>query len=125
MDINKLSYQVIKAAINVHKELGPGLLESVYQRCMVIELNSMNLKVESELALPVVYRNIRVHDEGLRLDMLIEDTIIVEFKSVENVKDVHKKQLLTYLKLATKPLGLLLNFNEPVLKDGVTRIINN
>lgn len=92
---------------------------------MVIELKSMGLKVQSEVSLPIYYRGQRVHEEGFRIDLLVEDMIIVELKSVEKVKNVHKKQLLTYLRLAKKPLGLLLNFNKAVLKDGITRIINN
>ena len=124
MKLNQLSYQIIKAAINVHKELGPGLLESVYQACMVIELKNMGIKVEPEVALPIIYQGVKVHNEGFRLDLLVEDTIIVELKSVEKVQNVHKKQLLTYLRMAKKPLGLLINFNEVVLKDGLCRIIN-
>jgi len=124
MELNQLSSQIIKAAINVHKELGPGLLESVYQSCMVIELSDMGRKVQSEVPLPIFYRGQKVHEEGFRLDLLVEHTIIVELKSVERIQDVHKKQLLTYLRLAKKPLGLLLNFNETVLKDGITRVIN-
>lgn len=124
MELNKLSSQIIKAAITLHKELGPGLLESVYQSCMVIELRNMSIKVQSEVPLPIFYRGQKVHDEGFRLGLLVEDMIIVELKSVEKVQGVHKKQLLTYLRLAKKPLGLLINFNEVVLKDGITRIIN-
>ena len=124
MELNQLSSQIIKAAINVHKELGPGLLESVYQLCMVIELRIMGIKVQSEVPLPIFYREQRVHEEGFRLDLLVEDTIILDLKSVDKVQDVHKKQLLTYLRLANKPLGLLINFNETLLKDGITRIIN-
>lgn len=125
MELNDLSSQIIRAAIHVHKELGPGLLESVYQSCMVIELEAMGLTVQPEVPLPIFYRGQRVHEEGFRLDLLVEDTIIVELKSVERVQDVHKKQLLTYLRLADKPLGLLINFNEALLKDGITRIINS
>lgn len=124
MKLNYLSSKVINAAINVHKELGPGLLETVYQACMMIELKNMNLKVESELSFPVIYKGEQVYKEGFRLDLLVEDTIIVELKSVENIKNVHKKQLLTYLRLAKKPLGLLINFNEVMLKNGITRTIN-
>jgi GxxExxY protein len=124
MELNQLSSKIIKAAINVHKKLGPGLLESVYQSCMVFELRYMSIKVQSEVPLPIFYRGQRVHEEGFRLDLLVEDKIIVELKSVEKVKDLHKKQLLTYLRLAKKPLGLLINFNEVMLKDGITRIIN-
>jgi len=124
MELNELSSQIIKAALHVHKELGPGLLESVYQSCMVIELEAMGLTVQPEVPLPIFYRGQRVHEEGYRLDLLVEDTIIVELKSVETIQNVHKKQLLTYLRLAKKPLGLLINFNEVLLKDGITRIIN-
>ncbi|MFC1813025.1 GxxExxY protein [Thermodesulfobacteriota bacterium] len=125
MDINQLSSKIIKAAINVHKELGPGLLESVYQSCMVIELEDMGLNVQSEVKLPVSYRGQQIHQEGLRIDLLVEETIVVELKSVGKIKNVHKKQLLTYLRLSKKPLGLLINFNEVLLKDGISRIIND
>jgi GxxExxY protein len=125
MELNQLSSQIIKAAINVHKELGPGLLESVYQSCMVIELHDMNIKIESQVPLPVFYRGQKVSEEGFRLDLLVDDLIIVELKSVEKVQPVHKKQLLTYLRLTKKPLGLLINFNESMLKEGITRVINS
>jgi GxxExxY protein len=124
LELNQLSSAVIVAAINVHEELGPGLLESVYASCMAIELKEMDLKVESEVQLPVFYRGQKVAEEGFRLDLVIEDKIIVELKSVEKIQPVHKKQLLTYLRLAKKPLGLLINFNESLLKNGITRIIN-
>jgi len=124
MRLNQLSSEIIRAAIKIHKKLGPGLLESVYQSCMVIELRYMGINVRSEVPLPIFYRGEKVHEEGFRLDLLVEDTIIVELKSVEKVQDVHKKQLLTYLRLADKPLGLLINFNEALLKDGITRVIN-
>ncbi len=124
MELNQLSYQIINAAINIHKELGPGLLESVYQSCMVLEFRHMNIEAESEVALPVIYRGEKVQEEGFRIDLLVEDTIIVEVKSVNKLKDVHKKQLLTYLRIANKPLGLLINFNEAILKNGINRIIN-
>jgi len=125
MELNQLSYKIIKAAINVHKELGPGLLESVYQSCIVIELKDVGLKVESEVPLPIYYKGQLVQKEGFRIDLLVENKIIVELKSVVVVQDVHKKQLLTYLRLAKKPLGLLINFNESILKNGITRIINS
>ena len=124
MDLNNLSSIIIKAAINVHKELGPGLLESVYQRCMSIELNEMGIKFGTEVQIPVWYRKQLVSDDGFRIDILVEDTIVVELKSVERVKAVHKKQLLTYLRLSDKPLGLLINFNESLLKEGITRIVS-
>ena len=124
MDINSLTDKIIGAAITVHKEPGPGLLESVYQNCLYAELELYEVKVQKEVALPVLYRGLKVCDEGFRLDLLIEDLVVVELKSVEKVQPVHAKQLLTYLRLANKPLGLLINFNVPMLKDGITRISN-
>jgi GxxExxY protein len=124
LELNLLSSRIIEGAINVHNELGPGLLESVYHACMLIELKSLDLEVKCEVPLPVFYRGQKVIDDGFRLDLLVEDKIIVELKSVENIQPVHKKQVLTYLRLAQKPLGLLINFNERLLKDGITRIIN-
>jgi GxxExxY protein len=125
MELNQLSSQIIKAAIAVHKELGPGLLESIYHTCMLIELKAMGVKVQSEEPLPVFYRGHKVDGKEFRLDLLVENKIIVELKSVESIQPIHKKQLLTYLRLAKKPLGLLINFNESLLKDGITRIINS
>ncbi|MCF8145348.1 MAG: GxxExxY protein [Deltaproteobacteria bacterium] len=124
MDLNFITSQIIQAAIAVHKALGPGLLESVYQKCMVIELDRMGIRVESEVELPIFYRDQKITDLGFRIDLLVESVIIVELKSVETVKPVHKKQLLTYLRLAEKEIGLLINFNEVLLKDGISRIIN-
>ena len=124
-DLNRLTSQVIKAAINVHSTLGPGLLESVYQRCMEIELQEMGLKAESQVPVAVVYRGRSVAEEGFRMDLLVEGIFVVELKSVEEIKPVHQKQLLTYLRLSQKPLGLLINFNVPMLKDGIQRIINS
>ena len=124
MSLNVVSSQIIQAAITVHKALGPGLLESVYQSCMVIELRRMEVKVKSEVEIPIFYRDQKITDLGFRIDLLVESVIIVELKSVEAVKPVHKKQLLTYLRLADKELGLLMNFNEVLLKDGISRIIN-
>jgi len=124
MDLNFITSQIIQAAIAVHKALGPGLLESVYQKCMAIELDRMGIRVESEVELPIFYRDQKITDLGFRIDLLVESVIIVELKSVEAVKPVHKKQLLTYLRLAEKEIGLLINFNEVLLKDGISRIIN-
>lgn len=124
MDINCLTEKIIGAAIAVHKELGPGLLESVYQSCLFAELELYKVRVQKEVVLPVMYRGHKISDEGFRLDLLIEDLVIVELKSVENIQPVHAKQLLTYLRLANKQLGLLINFNVPMLKDGITRISN-
>ena len=125
MNINDLSGQIVNAAMNVHRELGPGLLESVYQSCLFIELEALGLKVQAEVPQSVEYRGKPVAAAGFRMDLLVEDTIVVELKSVESVRAVHKKQLLTYLRLSKKPLGLLINFNESLLKNGITRVANN
>ncbi len=123
--INNLTSIIIEVAINVHNELGPGLLESVYNTCMVFELQSRGIKALSEVTLPVIYRGQQVSENGLRIDLLVEDSVIVELKSVEEILPVHKKQLFTYLRLANKPVGLLINFNNSLLKDGITRIVNS
>ncbi len=123
--LDNLTSKVIKAAINIHKELGPGLLEGVYQSSMAIELDLMGIRTEREVSLRVSYRGHNILDCGFRLDLLVEDTIIVELKSVEEIQPVHKKQLMTYLKLAKKPLGLLINFNVTLVKEGIVRIINS
>jgi len=122
--LNDISFNIISAAIKVHGTLGPGLLESVYQKCMEIELKKRGLQVESEVDLPVIYEGQRITDLGFRIDLLVESAVIVELKSVEEVKPVHKKQLLTYVRLAKKDLGLLINFNEVLLKKGIYRIAN-
>lgn len=105
MEINQLSSRIIRAAINVHRKLGPGLLESVYQACLAIELGEMGLAVKTEVPIPIIFRGRKITDQGFQIDLLVEDLIVVELKSVDQVKDVHKKQLLTYLKLTRKPLG--------------------
>ena len=125
MDLNRISSEIISAAVAVHRELGPGLLESVYQSCMIVELHQRGFAFDSEVAFPVLYRGIMVNDEGFRLDLLVENSVIVELKSIEKVLPVHHKQLLTYLRLTKKPLGLLINFNATKLVDGITRIANN
>ena len=124
-ELNDLSSKILQAAITVHRELGPGLLESVYTTCLRRELEQGGLTVAAEVPVPILYRDEKVVEEGFRIDLLVEDTIVVELKSVEQVQPVHKKQLLTYLRLAHKPVGLLINFNQNRLKDGVTRIINS
>jgi len=121
--LNNLSFQIIQSAIEVHRALGPGLLETVYRACMVYELERRGLTVLAERIVPVRYKEI-VLDGGYRLDLLVEDLIVVELKSVEVVLRVHYAQLLSYLRLTDKPLGLLINFNVPVLVKGVKRIIN-
>lgn len=125
MDLNEVSSRVIGAAIDVHKQLGPGLLESVYQKCMEIELKERGLKVEIEVPIHVTYKRHEISDDAFRIDLLVEDSVVVELKSVEEIKPVHKKQLLTYLRLTGKQLGLLINFNEALLKDGIIRIAND
>ncbi len=122
--LNELSKRVIGAAIRVHRELGPGLLESVYQRCLFIELQSLGIEAEVEVPVEVKYRGQLIDDMGYRLDLLVEGCLILELKSVETLKPVHKKQLLTYLKITGNRLGLLINFNEVLLCDGITRIAN-
>jgi GxxExxY protein len=109
----------------VHQELGPGLLESVYVTCMKLELEDRGFQVQTELEMPVTYKGRILHDQGYRLDLLVEDQVIVELKSVQQIESVHKKQLLTYLRLAKKEVGLLINFNVALLKDGIHRIVNS
>ncbi len=109
--------------MKVHKVLGPGLLESAYEECLFYELKKSNLKVEKQKALPLIYEEVKL-DVGYRIDMIIEDKFIVEVKSVEALTDVHLAQLLTYLRLSDCRLGLLINFNVKLLKEGVRRVIN-
>jgi len=125
MNINDITSKIISAAMKVHSELGPGLLESVYQECLYIELEDMGLHVQKEVLVPVVYKGREITKDGFRIDLLIEDAVVVELKSVEEVKPVHKKQLLTYLRLTHKQVGLLINFNEVMLKKGIFRIVNS
>jgi GxxExxY protein len=123
MKLNDISGDIIDAAVTIHREIGPGLLESVYEVVLAYELKNRNLKVDRQVVVPIEYRGIRF-EEGYRLDLLVEDIIIIEIKSVTEVTDVHKKQLLTYLRLQSKPLGLLLNFNVNLMKQGIVRIAN-
>ena len=122
-EINPITSEIIKAAVEVHRGLGPGLLESVYLVCLLRELQTTSLKVEAQKALPVVYKDVKL-DCGFRLDLVVEAKVIVEVKSLAQVAPVHRAQLLTYLVLTGCPAGLLINFNVPVLKDGVTRVLN-
>jgi len=124
MDINEITSKIIKAAMTVHNQLGPGLLESVYKECLRIELEEIGLHVQREVSLPVTYKGKEVIQDGFRIDLIVNDAVIVELKSVEEVKPVHKKQLLTYLRLTGKTVGLLINFNENLLKEGIVRIVN-
>lgn len=121
--INELSYRIIGCAIEVHKILGPGLLESAYQNCLIFELEKIGLKVEKEVSLPIIYKEIELN-HGYRIDLLINDLIVIELKTVEELTEVHKAQILTYLKLGEFPLGLLINFHSKILKNNIKRFIN-
>lgn len=123
MKLNKLTEQIIGAAIEVHKQLGPGLLESAYQNCLYYELTEQGLYVEKEKPMPIIYKTIEI-DHGYRMDLVVEHKVVIETKTVESLTDVHFAQLLTYLKLGNYKLGLLMNFNVSLLKDGIKRIIN-
>lgn len=123
MQLNDISKQIIGAAIEVHKALGPGLLESAYQECLYFELVNMGLSVRKEVPRPIVYKDVKL-DHGYRIDLLVEEQVVVELKTVEFLTDVHFAQTLTYLKLGNYKLGLLINFNVTLLKDGIKRIIN-
>ena len=123
MDINNLSSTIIGAAIEVHKALGPGLLESAYEECLCHELSLRGVSFERQKPLPVEYKGKKL-DCGYRLDIIVENTIILELKSCEKIEPIHKVQLLTYLKLSGLHLGLLLNCTVPVMRDGIIRIVN-
>ena len=123
MTENELSRQIVDAAYRIHTTLGPGLLESVYVLTLAWELEQRGLRVVRQSEVPVVYQGTRI-EAGFRADLIVDDQVIVEVKSVETLAPVHKKQLLTYLRLANKRLGLLLNFNVVLIKNGITRIVN-
>lgn len=123
MKENDISYDIRGAAFKVYNELGPGLLESVYETALAFELEELGYSVERQMGIPMQYRHIKF-DVGFRLDLLIENKVIVEIKSVESLADVHYKQLLTYLKLTDKKLGLLINFNASDLQENMKRIVN-
>ena len=123
MSENEISSKIIGAAIEVHKQLGPGLLESTYETCLTYELKQMGLDVKQQQALPVVYKEVKL-DAGYRIDLLVENKVIVEIKSVDALADIHTAQLLTYLKLKDLKLGLLINFNSVRVIDGLKRILN-
>ena len=123
MELNELSERVIGAAIEVHRFLGPGLLEQSYEKALEHEFTLRGLKYSSQISLPIAYKELQIPD-AYRLDILIENQLIVEIKAVENILPVHKAQLLTYLRHTQKPLGLLINFNSSLLKNGLTRVIN-
>ena len=123
MTENDLAKRIVNAAYRIHTTLGPGLLESVYETTLTHELQKLGIKVLRQQALPVVYETIRM-DIGFRADLIVGDKVIVEIKSVEALSPVHRKQLLTYLRLTNKRLGLLINFNVEFIRDGVTRVVN-
>ncbi len=123
MHENELSEIIIGAAINVHKNLGPGLLESAYEECLYYELNKNGLKVEKQKPMPLIYDDVKL-DIGYRLDIMVENKVVIEIKSVEALNDVHLAQVLTYLKLSNCKLGLLINFNVSKLVNGIRRVVN-
>lgn len=121
--LDTITYKIIGLAIEVHKQLGPGLLESAYQECLYYEIINAGFTVERQKVLPIIYKDIKL-DHGYRIDLLIENTIVLELKTVEAFKDVHFAQILTYLKLGNYPLGLLINFDSKILKNNIKRFIN-
>ncbi|MEO8406497.1 MAG: GxxExxY protein [Chitinophagaceae bacterium] len=122
MEINELTRNIIGYAIKIHKRLGPGLLESTYETCLQYELTKAGFCVQQQLALPLIYDNLQM-EIGYRIDLLVENKVIIEIKSVEALRDVHSSQVLTYLKLSNAEIGLLINFNESKLIDGLKRFI--
>lgn len=123
MTENELATEVIGCAITVHRELGPGLLENAYQQCLAHELRSNGFNVETEKAMPLIYDEVEM-DCGYRVDLLVENKLIIELKAVDKLTDVHLAQTLTYLKLSNLKLGLLMNFNVSVLRNGIKRVVN-
>jgi len=124
MTENELSKIIVNTAYQIHQKLGPGILESVYEEIMYYELSKQGLNVERQKGIPVIWDELRM-EIGFRADLIAERKVIIELKSVEAIAPVHPKQLLTYLKLTGLKLGLLINFNEPLIKNGITRIVNN
>jgi GxxExxY protein len=124
MSENEISSQIIGAAIEVHKHLGPGLLESSYEACLLFELRKRGVNVKSQVALPISYKGVQL-EAGYRIDILVEEKVIIEIKTVEDFADIHLAQILTYLKLSKLKLGLLINFNSVKLVDGLKRVVNN
>ena len=124
MTENEISKIVVNTCYNIHIELGPGLLESIYEEILYYELIDQGLKVERQKAVPLIWKDLKM-EIGFRSDLIVENKVIIELKSVETIAPVHPKQLLTYLKITGLKLGLLINFNEKLIKDGITRIVNN
>ena len=123
MTENEIAKLIVDASIQIHKELGPGLLETIYEVLLKHELESRDLKVDRQIPIPINYKGIKFQ-QGFKADLIVEDKVIIELKSVETISKAHKKQVLTYLKLTDKKLGFLLNFGEALMKDGITRLIN-
>lgn len=124
MTENEIATIIVNTAYEIHVKPGPGLLESVYEEIMFFELTKQGLNVEKQKAIPVIWDELKM-EIGFRADLIVENKVIIELKSVEQIAPVHPKQLLTYLKIADKKLGLLINFNEKLIKNGITRIVNN
>lgn len=124
MNENELSFKIIGIALELHKNIGPGLLESTYENALAYDLRENGLLVQQQVPMPFIYKEVKM-DIGYRLDLLVENKLIIEIKSVENLAPVHYAQLLTYLKLSDLKLGLLINFNSKLLKDGIHRLVNN
>lgn len=123
MTENQIGNVIVGAAIEVHKQLGPGLQETTYEIALMHELSERGLTVKRQVSIPIQYRGVQL-EEGFRADMIVGDKVMLELKSVESINDIHKKQLLTYLKLAGMKLGYLMNFGESLMKKGITRIVN-
>jgi GxxExxY protein len=121
---NDITEKIIGAAIEVHRHLGPGLLESAYEECLCYELREIGLRFERQVHLPIQYKELRL-ESAYRMDLLVEDSVVVEIKASDDVAPVHASQVLTYLKVSKKRVGLLINFNVPVLKDGIKRVVNH
>lgn len=122
VELNELTRQIIGAAIEVHRHLGPGLLESAYETCLAYELGQLGLSVEQQKGLPLIYKEIRL-DQGYRIDLLVEEKVVVEIKVVDKITSIHEAQVLSYLKFSGCQIGLLLNFNVKLLKNGIRRFI--
>ena len=122
--LDLLTEQIIGAAIEVHRHTGPGLMESAYEECLCFELSRLGLNFKRQVSLPVIYKGIKL-DCGYKMDLVVEDTVVLELKTVDQLLPIHTAQLLTYLKLSGKPVGLLINFNAPILKKGLKRLVNH
>ena len=124
MTENKIATRILDACFKIHRKLGPGLFESIYEEILAYEFQAMGLGFKREIGIPVIWNEIKM-EQGFRADLIVEDKVIIEIKSIEIIAPVHQKQLLTYLRLTDLRLGLLINFNEALLKDGIQRIVNN